>query len=453
MGTLNDAILRTTGGPTVNDGLRHYYNAQGVPYGALPDMERAFLRVQMPTEEGTTNDLWMKYLSGTLGFEGTLNDMLLQYWRDGGSGGFSPISLDPSAWYDPSDLNTMFQNVEGSSPVTASGQPVGLLLDKSEGLGLGPEIAVNGSFDSPSNWTLSPNVSISGGKLAWSGAVTNSNAQQPIPATSGEYCEVTIDVASVTQGAVGFQFDAGSGADIQITAPGVYTFRRFQRSIYSTFYVICYGTTTAVVNSVSVKAVRGSHISQETAGKRPLYQSDGTLHWLLNDGVDDYLMGTLIDEQSPPNEYWLAAAHITGEGIIDGLFRRAPDPNSVGSSSNVSGIFQRSDIVERLYNQVRTAAGTQNSVELNSAYVIGGPAYVARAKVGVSPNEMAIDSGGTPVTAAATYEVPDGFATNILYNGSVTAQVKVFEGVIFNRTLTTGEAEELRLWMNAKAGI
>lgn len=80
MGTLNDEILRVTGGPTVNDGLRNYFNAQGVPYGTLPDMERAWLRIQMPTEQGTTNDLWMTYLSDVFGYQGTLNDKLLQYW-------------------------------------------------------------------------------------------------------------------------------------------------------------------------------------------------------------------------------------------------------------------------------------------------------------------------------------------------------------------------------------
>jgi len=65
-GTLNDEILRATGGPTVTDGLRNYFNANGIPYGPLPDMERAFLRVQMPIAEGTTQDLWLQYLTGPL---------------------------------------------------------------------------------------------------------------------------------------------------------------------------------------------------------------------------------------------------------------------------------------------------------------------------------------------------------------------------------------------------
>jgi hypothetical protein len=34
-------------------------------------------------------------------------------------------------WYDPSDLSTLFQDADGTVPVTAVGQPVGKILDKS----------------------------------------------------------------------------------------------------------------------------------------------------------------------------------------------------------------------------------------------------------------------------------------------------------------------------------
>jgi len=48
---------------------------------------------------------------------------------------FNPIDLfaagEQGAWYDPSDFSTMFQDSAGTTPVTADGQPVGLILDKS----------------------------------------------------------------------------------------------------------------------------------------------------------------------------------------------------------------------------------------------------------------------------------------------------------------------------------
>jgi hypothetical protein len=49
--------------------------------------------------------------------------------------GFSPLSLfaagEQGAWYDPSDFSTLFQDSAGTTPVTAVGQPVGKILDKS----------------------------------------------------------------------------------------------------------------------------------------------------------------------------------------------------------------------------------------------------------------------------------------------------------------------------------
>lgn len=48
---------------------------------------------------------------------------------------FSPADLfandEEGVWFDPSDLSTMFQDSTGTIPVTADGQPVNLILDKS----------------------------------------------------------------------------------------------------------------------------------------------------------------------------------------------------------------------------------------------------------------------------------------------------------------------------------
>ena len=48
-------------------------------------------------------------------------------------------------WYDPQDLTTMYQDAAGTLPVYRPGAgkvdpPVGLMLDKSQGLELGPEL-------------------------------------------------------------------------------------------------------------------------------------------------------------------------------------------------------------------------------------------------------------------------------------------------------------------------
>ena len=61
---------------------------------------------------------------------------------------WTPIQIflagEKGAWYDPSDLSTLFQDAAGTIPVTADGDPVGLMLDKS-GNGYHASQSVSGS--------------------------------------------------------------------------------------------------------------------------------------------------------------------------------------------------------------------------------------------------------------------------------------------------------------------
>ena len=86
---------------------------------------------------------------------GTVADFTPSLMYRGGANG---------VWYDPSDFSTLFQDAAGTTPVTAVGQPVGLMLDKSKGLVLGPELVTNGDFGTTINgWT-----SIGGVTTQWS---------------------------------------------------------------------------------------------------------------------------------------------------------------------------------------------------------------------------------------------------------------------------------------------
>lgn len=63
----------------------------------------------------------------------------MQIGQMGQVGGFSWTRLiasmyqngEQGAWYDPSDMSTLFQDSAGTTPVTAVEQPVGRILDKS----------------------------------------------------------------------------------------------------------------------------------------------------------------------------------------------------------------------------------------------------------------------------------------------------------------------------------
>ena len=180
---------------------------------------------------------------------------------------------EQGAWYDPSDFSTMFQDAAGTTPVTAVEQPVGLILDKSMGLVLGAELVTNGGFDTDTGWTNGTGITISGGCLVFTSAA-GTYASQTVSGTADEaYCEVTLVVSSVSSGAIGFQLDMAVGSEIRITSPGTYTYRRKQYQHYTNLYVMSYGTTTAQVDSVSVKKVTGNHASQSTTTKRPILRA------------------------------------------------------------------------------------------------------------------------------------------------------------------------------------
>jgi hypothetical protein len=106
-----------TGRLAVEQGVFSYYGSGAAPFTASG---RLLISVNVPDY----------YLAG-VGYDEITKGVCLNT-----SGVlFSPSELfkngEKGAWYDPSDLTTMFQDSAGTTPVTADGQPVGLIRDKS----------------------------------------------------------------------------------------------------------------------------------------------------------------------------------------------------------------------------------------------------------------------------------------------------------------------------------
>lgn len=71
-------------------------------------------------------------------------------------------------YQDPYDLGVMFQDAAGTTAVNASGQPLGLVLDKSKGLTLGSELFANPTMSG--QW-----VSMGGGVYECVNSIGNSD--------------------------------------------------------------------------------------------------------------------------------------------------------------------------------------------------------------------------------------------------------------------------------------
>jgi hypothetical protein len=175
---------------------------------------------------------------------------------------------------------TLFQDTAGTAPVTTPGQAVALVLDKSKGLVLGPELVTNGTFDADlTGWTASG----SGGTSAWADGKMVFTHDPTLTGTFNRSQNI-----SVTSGAtyrLSFSYFAGANAFGRINVPGIGNVNA--PNTEQTIHLIVLATTstltltfTAVSNSsrsgivtvdnVSVRELPGAHATQATVASRPI---------------------------------------------------------------------------------------------------------------------------------------------------------------------------------------
>lgn len=225
----------------------------------------------------------------------------------GASSALNPLTLfaagEQGVWYDPSDLTTLFQDSAGVTPVTAVEQPVGLVLDKSKGLALGPELITNGTFDTDvSGW--------SGGTASWSagtlrgvgGGVGSAFYSAGFAVTAGQTYKFTFTIkgdATYTLLQFGMRRTSSTGVFISNTASPTITTSYTTISVYivptatvadAVFFCRFSGTEAINIDNVSVKLISGNHASQATTTSRPTLSAK--VNELLNSRLNGGVSGT-----------------------------------------------------------------------------------------------------------------------------------------------------------------
>lgn len=185
---------------------------------------------------------------------------------------------EPGVWYDPSDLSTLFQDAVGTTPVTAVEQPVGLMLDKSKGPVLGPELVVNGDFSSGVTWWAVSRGSISGGVYSYSGDNLNGGAalisQSGLLLLGGRTYELTYQVISVS-GTVSLRV-ANGATEVAATNPvfAAGSYRQIVTLSGAADRVVLVargsGVSAVATDNISVRELPGNHAYQPTATSRPV---------------------------------------------------------------------------------------------------------------------------------------------------------------------------------------
>lgn len=211
-------------------------------------------------------------------------------------------------FYDPNDLSTMYHAAAGTIPVTASGQPVGLMLDKSKGLVLGSELVTNGDFSNgTTGWTAS-NVtqSIVSGQLFLT--ATGSNTQvsyQTLNTEIGKFyivsCYATSSANNVTKNAARMRIMTASPVvsmvksdglkqKIQLIFMATSTTTNLELSVAS-FWAWGAVGDSAYFDDVTCHKLDGNHAYQNDSARRPILRD--APRRIDFDAVDDKLITSL----------------------------------------------------------------------------------------------------------------------------------------------------------------
>ena len=180
---------------------------------------------------------------------------------------------EPGVLFDPTDLTTMYVDRAGTTPVTAAGQSVGLRLDKSKGLALGPELVTNGDFSGGSaGWTAQSGWTISSGAASVNSSVAGSTYLR----TSGytavveTYYRVTFTVTSYTSGTI----YGAAGTAISATgaaAVGTYSYLILASGAGGVGVYASNTNTIATIDNISVRELPGNHQVAVSDAKRGVY--------------------------------------------------------------------------------------------------------------------------------------------------------------------------------------
>lgn len=241
--------------------------------------------------------------------------------------------------YDMSDMSTLFQDASGTIPVTAAGQPVGLILDKSKGLAYSAELFTK--FDSTLSSTLSstttPTVVTSTVESGIYGAVINVNFMPEVYKISFAWegnttgREMFLSMPDGNNISLGFGVTGTYDKFIRFKSQGGLAIMRSPNGMGQTF----------TISSVSVKRLLGNHAYQTFSASRPILRQTPILgNELIVNGDFSGDLTNVAPRNSATTEIVAGALKVTNARTFYGYAEMAL-PTEVGKT-----YLFRGDVVE-----------------------------------------------------------------------------------------------------------
>lgn len=372
-------------------------------------------------------------------------------------GKFSPAALfansEPGVWYDPSDLTTMFQDRAGTKLVTAPGQTVGRVLDKSQGLVLGPELVTNGDFSNGSTgWTLGSGWSVSGGVATYSGT-DNANLAITNIVEAGKFYEVRFDVVS------------GSGVTIApyLVTQSVLTTASFVNVGVGSYRAVLLapssgglvlrrqGGTNFSIDNVSVRELPGNHMVAVSDAARGSYNVDEAGRgFILFDGADDGYSTSTITPGTDKAQVFAGVRKLSdaARGTVAELSTSIASSNGalhLTAPNAASDTFAFESKGTTLTDAVATPFAAPITSVLTGLGDIAGDSAILRVN-GLQADADTGDHGTGNYLAAPLYIGRRGAASQP-FNGRLYSLI-----VRFGPNLTADQIAATESWVNSKTG-
>jgi len=384
---------------------------------------------------------------------------------------FNPIDLfaagEQGAWYDPSDFSTMFQDSAGTTPVTADGQPVGLILDKSRGLALGLELVTNGDFNNgTTGWVAESGAVLttdSGGIRVTNGAAQPSGATQEFATVAGRTYKASVNLLGYGGGASDGQLRVGTFSNDfslgYVSSSAIAPIVLYFTATGTITHVSVVGRTTTIgaygiYDSVSVKELAGNHATQATAASRPILRQDANFKYYLEfDGVDDSLSTAAIDFTSTYKMSMFSGVYNNNDsvGTVLQLSSVESDPGSLflrapGHAASTYG-FAATGSVAQL--SILTPA-SYPSPALSVLYA-GYDLFPDNGVISYKVNSSAETTVNTVTTGTSV------FANRPLYIGSRSSSIflngRIYSLIVRGALSTTQEITDTEQWVAEKTGV
>lgn len=370
----------------------------------------------------------------------------------------SPLfaASEQGVWFDPSDLNTLFQDINGVTPVTAAGQPVGLMLDKSKGLSLGSELITNGDFSNGlTGWLLTGvgNTTVVSGGVAQISGTSSVGLRFASIMTLGNTYRISLRIRRTSGSAGVFYTPTIATAPTLTTEWQTVTF--YAVAANANFEVGIAGTATGTVvevDDISVKLLAGNHATQ-SGDLRPTYQIDSTGRpYLSFDGVDDGMVTNTITPAIDKVQVFAGLRKLSdaAQGMLAEL--------SSSATANNGAFFMVAPATNATADYAWRSKGTV-AVTCTSAATYVAPITNVMAGIGdISGDISTLRINSLHVETKTADQGTGNYLAYPLYIGRRGGASLPFNGrlysliVRFGTNLTDAQITSTEAWVNAKTG-